>query len=81
MYQVCTYEAAASVDALPINALAGYVGVLDVLELTPWNGLPLDNATHGWLDDDHRQLGIEYREVLRVRGDDVVITLPGTQRD
>lgn len=43
MYQVRTYEeAAASVDALPVDALAGYVGVLDVLELTPWNGLPLN---------------------------------------
>jgi hypothetical protein len=43
VYQVRTYEeAAASVDALPVDALAGYVGVLDVLELTPWNGLPLN---------------------------------------
>ncbi|MGQ0778129.1 MAG: hypothetical protein ACT4NY_27580 [Pseudonocardiales bacterium] len=33
-----------------------------------------------WSDNDHRQVGVEYREVLRIRCDDVVITLPGTQR-
>jgi len=49
VYRVRTYEEAqATLDALPVEALAGYVGVLDVLELTPWNGDPLskDNP-HG----------------------------------
>ncbi|MDQ3028936.1 MAG: hypothetical protein M3R09_02670 [Actinomycetota bacterium] len=42
MYRVRTYEEPqATLDALPVEALAGYVGVLDVLELTPWNGDPL----------------------------------------
>lgn len=45
MYRVRTYEEAqATLDALPIEILAGYVEVLDVLELTPWNGAPLNEA-------------------------------------
>ncbi len=45
MYRVRTYEEAqATLDALPIGVLAGYGEVLDVLELTPWNGAPLNEA-------------------------------------
>lgn len=45
MYRVRTYEEAqATLDALPIEVLAGYVEMLDVLELTPWNGAPLNEA-------------------------------------
>jgi len=49
MYRVRTYEEAqATLDALPIEVLAGYVGAFDVLELTPWNGAPLNEANpHG----------------------------------
>lgn len=48
MYWVRTYEeASASVDALPVDALAGYVGVLDVLERTPWDGAPISDANPG----------------------------------
>jgi hypothetical protein len=45
VYRVRTYEEVqATLDALPIEVLAGYVEVLDVLELTPWNGAPLNEA-------------------------------------
>ncbi|MGH4025589.1 MAG: hypothetical protein ACRDRV_13525 [Pseudonocardiaceae bacterium] len=41
MYEVRVHDAArATVDLLPANALAGYLDVLDLLELKPWSGPP-----------------------------------------
>lgn len=41
MYRVRVHDAArATVDVLPVAALAGYAEVLDLLELEPWAGPP-----------------------------------------
>lgn len=54
MYQVRTDdEIREAVLALSAAALAGYGGVLDVLELTPWNGAPINDANP---DAEVRQL-------------------------
>jgi hypothetical protein len=45
MYQIRTdEEAQATLDALSVDVLERYIGVLDVLELTPWNGTPLNKT-------------------------------------
>jgi hypothetical protein len=39
VYHVVTYEeAAAQIAALPVEGLVAYGQLLDVLQLTPWNG-------------------------------------------
>lgn len=39
MYLIVTYdEAADQIDALPVEGLLAYAQLLDVLQLTPWNG-------------------------------------------
>ncbi|MGH3912838.1 MAG: hypothetical protein ACRDTC_05430 [Pseudonocardiaceae bacterium] len=41
MYRVTTdIESAEQVSALPVEAFAGYIAVVGVLELVPWNGRP-----------------------------------------
>ncbi|GGI76724.1 hypothetical protein GCM10011581_12310 [Saccharopolyspora subtropica] len=45
MYQLVPDMAVlAQVAALPDDALAAYASVLDVFQLTPWNGKPLHEA-------------------------------------
>ncbi|QIZ35016.1 hypothetical protein [Saccharopolyspora sp. ASAGF58] len=45
MYQLVPDSAVvAQVAALPYDALAAYADVLEVLQLTPWNGKPLHEA-------------------------------------
>lgn len=55
MYRVVTDpEASDQVDQLPLGALVEYAQVIDVLEITPWNGSPHnarnpDGAVRRWL--------------------------------
>ena len=57
MYDLVTYEEArAQVAALPVEALIAYAHVLDVLQLTPWNGPSInsenpDGAVRLWTLD------------------------------
>ena len=45
MYRVTTdVESAEQVSALPAEAFVGYIAVVGVLELVPWNGQPYSDA-------------------------------------